>query len=186
MRYYQHPGIEKYLAEHLPASEERIPTPMNPDCEICVIIPTYDEREYILLPLESLIHQNHVPPNQLEVIIVVNNPPPPKKNANQNHESYQKKWERYQQVVKNNRETLKLIKYINGESENLNIQLSPKEKEIIRKIKDWGLRVFTIDKSGKGKTLPEAEANVGGARNRGAVEAVERFYKLYTEFNKSI
>lgn len=169
--------IETYLAENLPASEERIPAPMNPACEVCIVIPTYEEREYILIPLESLIYQNNTTPNQFEVIIVVNNPGLPSTDDNQNHELYQKKWERYQQVVENNRETLELIKYINGKSETPDIRLSPKEEEITREIKDYGLKVFAIDKSSQGKTLPPAEANVGGARNRGVAEAVERFYK---------
>jgi GT2 family glycosyltransferase len=177
METYMHPEIDQYLAENLPDSEERIPTPMDPDCEVCIVIPAYEEREYILIPLESLIYQNNTTPNRFEVIIVVNNPGPPSTASNQNHELFQKKWERYQQIVKNNRETLKLIKYINEESAALDIRLSPKEEEITRKIKDYRLKVFAIDKSSQRKTLPPGEANVGGARNRGVAEAVERFYK---------
>jgi GT2 family glycosyltransferase len=172
-----HQGIEGYLAEYLPEREERITTPMNSECEVCVIIPAYDERDYILLVLASLIRQNNVVPNQFEVLIVVNNPPLPQKSINQNYESYQKKKKRYQQVVKNNQETLKLIQYINGGIEKPDFRLSTKEKDIICKIKDWGLKVFAIDKSSQGKTLSESQANVGGARNRGVAEAVERFYK---------
>ncbi len=174
------PQIEQYLAEHLPDSEDRIPIPMNPACEVCVIIPAYDEREYILLPLESLTHQNNVTPDQYEVIVVVNNPGDPGPHPEDTHqtgESFQKKWERWQQVVEKNRETLELIEYINSEDEVPTIPISEKEEEIIHKIRKWGLKVYAVDKSTRGKTLPEAEANVGGARNRGTAEAVERFYK---------
>ena len=112
--------IETYLKENFPDSEERIPIPMNPACEVCLIIPAYDEKDYILFPLESLTRQNNVTPDQYEVIVVVNNPGPPpgalSKDTCQTSESYRKKWERWRQVVEKNRETLKLIEYINSDN----------------------------------------------------------------------
>ncbi len=60
------PGKEKtidaYLSENLPSSEERIEESMHPDCEVCVVIPCYAEREYILRPLLSLTRQKGVGP----------------------------------------------------------------------------------------------------------------------------
>jgi GT2 family glycosyltransferase len=177
MDTYNYPEIDKYLAENLPASEERIPVPMNPACEVCVVIPAYDEREYILLPLESLSRQDNVTANQYEVIVVVNNPPPLPGLPPQDRQRNQEKWERHRQVMKNNRETLELIRYIKGAVDNLDPPLSAKEAQMVRGIKDRGLKLFALDKSSAGKTLPPESANVGGARNRGVAEAVERFYK---------
>lgn len=171
--------IQDYLAENLPVSEERIPTSMHPDCEVCVVIPSYGEREYILRPLVSLANQKRVTPDRFEVIVVVNNPGnPPQKAPNQSEEAHKQKLETYRQVVENNRETLRLLKCLTGEdSGQATLQLSAEENEIITRIKQTGLKVYSIDKSSPGKTLPHGQANVGSARNRGTAEAVERFYQ---------
>jgi GT2 family glycosyltransferase len=179
--------IEKYLAENLPGPdpdpgccmEERIREPMAPECEVCVVIPAYGERDYILAPLEALAHQCNVEPVQYEVIVVVNNPPaaahggfvPAPADDGEERSTVDGQGE----VFINNRQTLELLRYIKGEETG--VLLSPLEQKIVAKIKKSGLRLFSIDKSSPGKTLPEAEANVGGARNRGTAEAVERFYK---------
>jgi GT2 family glycosyltransferase len=165
--------IADYLGQYLPASEPRIPIPMNPSCEVCVVIPCYAEREYLLHPLQSLARQEAVTPDQYEVIVVVNNPgvTPPLPGNSPEH---------YRELLANNRETLKLLEIINGQGAD--ICLTPKEEEIINDIRQRGLKVYSVDKSSAGKTLPQGEANVGGARNRGAAEAVERFLK-YTGKN---
>jgi GT2 family glycosyltransferase len=154
--------IEVYLGENLPGADPgmRVPVPMLRECEVCVIIPSFGEREYILKPLESLARQVNVGPEQYEVIVVVNNP------ASAPHG-----------VVMDNRETLRMLRYIKGETYGEDIRLSPGEEEVVRKIRRSAMRLYVIDLASPGKTLPDAEANVGGARNRGAVEAVERFYK---------
>lgn len=167
--------IEKYLEENLPASEERIPVPMDSACEVCVVIPSYGERDFILNPLESLANQENVTPSLYEVIIVVNNPGhPPKKDPGQSEDVYKEKIKDYRQTLQDNKETMDLIKCLTGE--HIDIRLSEKEKEIVKRIKKKGLKAYAVDKSSTGKTLPDNDANVGGARNRGVAEAIERFY----------
>ena len=169
--------IEAYLAESLPASEERIPEPMSPACQVCVVIPAYGEREIILRPLESLACQKDVTSDQFEVIIVVNNADgPPAKEPGQTEAQHREKLENYTRVLENNRETLELIKHLKGQRNYTH--LTREEEKAIGMIRQFGLKVFAVDKSGKGRAFPKADANVGGARNRGAAEAVERFYKL--------
>lgn len=170
--------VEEYLAKSLPLSEERISEPMHPECKVCVVIPAYNERGYILYTLESLASQIGVKKEEYEVIVLVNNPGtmPPKK-SDQKEEDYAYKLESYQQAVRDNQDTLQLIEYIKGKVNADAVRLMPGEKEIIESIKISGLKLFVIDKASPGKTLPEAEANAGGARNRGTAEAVERFYK---------
>ena len=70
---------------------------------------------------------------------------------------------------------LKIIKYINGEENG--VQLSDEEKDVVERIRSSGIKIFAVDKASEGKTLPDKEANVGGARNRGVAEAVARFYE---------
>jgi glycosyltransferase involved in cell wall biosynthesis len=169
--------IREYLAKNLPGPgcgpgcriEERIREAMDPECEVCVVIPAYAERDYILAPLEALARQRDVKPAQYEVIVVVNNPPAA---ARKEHEQVQPG---DGEAFANNRRTLELLRHI--KEEETGVLLRPGEQKIIAAIKKSGLRLFAIDKSSWGKTLPEAEANVGGARNRGTAEAVERFYK---------
>jgi len=168
-------SIRQFLAESLPPTEERIREPMNPKCEVSVVLPAYSERSYILRPIASLAKQKGVSIDQLELIIVVNNPPSvPQRDQFATEYDYTRRVELYNQGIGDNQETLKLVRYINGE--DVPITLTEEEKEIIAKVQKSGLRVFAIDKASNGKTLPEEEANVGGARNRGIAEAVERFH----------
>ena len=172
----QESKIEKYLHENLPTSEDRIAEPMDKACEVCVVIPAFCERDYILKTLLSLASQRNVNPAQYEVIIVVNNPPKPhKEELDQKEDIFVRNIESYQKAFKNNQETLDLIKYINNE--DIKLKLNAGEEDIIRKIREQELKVYAIDKSSQGKELNEGEQNVGGARNRGAAEAVMRFYK---------
>lgn len=169
-------AIRQFLAESLPPTEERIREPMNPRCEVCVVLPAYNEREYILRPLVSLAKQEGVNPDQYEVIIVVNNPPNiPKISEDETKDEYINRVKLYNDAVENNQETLKLVRYINGE--DITIILTEQEQEIITAIQQSGLRVFVIDKASENKTLSQEVANVGGARNRGIAEAIERFHE---------
>ncbi len=168
--------IEQYLKEDLPESEERIKEPMDPNCEVSVVIPAYGERDYIFRSLESLADQKGVNPNQYEAIIVVNNlENEPKKTARETDSDYKRTLEHYHRALEENQKTLKLIRFINGE--NVEVELTDYEKQVIEKIKESGLRIFAVDKASPGKGLPGTEANVGMARNRGVAEAIERFYK---------
>ena len=169
-------AIRQFLAESLPPTEERIREPMNPRCEVCVVLPAYNEREYVLRPLVSLAKQEGVSPDQYEVIIVVNNPPNiPEISEDETEDEYRKRVELYNDAVENNQETLKLVRYIN--EEDTQIILTEQEQETIIAIQQSGLRVFAIDKASESKTLPKEAANVGGARNRGIAEAIERFHE---------
>lgn len=168
--------VIEFLKKELPSWEERITVPMSSDCEVCVVIPAYCERDHILRPLGSLAYQKGVTPDQYEVIIVVNNPgKEPEKTRQQTENVFMRKLELYRKAVEENQEVLNLVKYINGEDGK--VKLTGQEREILEEIKQSGLKVFALDKSSPGKTLADAEANVGGARNRGLAEAVARFYE---------
>ncbi|HEY4498887.1 MAG TPA: glycosyltransferase family 2 protein [Candidatus Paceibacterota bacterium] len=167
--------ILDFLAQNLPPTEERITEPMKPNCDVCVVIPAYSERNNILRPIASLANQKGVNFNQFELIVVVNNPPvSPERDAFLSDDDYTRRVELYEKGVGDNQETLKLIRHINGE--DVDIALTEKEKETIAGAQRAGLRVFAVDKATMGKTLPKEDANVGGARNRGLAEAVARFY----------
>lgn len=173
--------ITQYLKTDLPETEERIKTPMNPNCEVSVVIPAYGEWDYVLRPLESLAKQKGVTTDQYEVIIVVNNPAdPPTQHEDESPSFHAKKLAHYNQAVLENQKTIDLIRYINGENvgENTGENLSPAEREKADNLKRSGLKIHYIDKASIGKNLPKDEANVGGARNRGVAEAIERFYAL--------
>ncbi|KKT86700.1 MAG: hypothetical protein UW86_C0024G0001 [Microgenomates group bacterium GW2011_GWA1_Microgenomates_45_10] len=168
--------ILHFLAENLPQTEERIKEPMNPNCEVCVVLPAYSERKYILRPIASLAKQRGVNFDQFELIFVVNNPPSvPERDPLGMEYDYTRRVELYNEGIGDNQETLKLIRYIRGE--NVDVALTEEEKEIIAEVKKSGLRIFAIDKASEGKALPPEDANVGGARNRGVAEAVARFYE---------
>lgn len=167
--------ISEFLSESLPPAEERIAEPMNPRCEVCVVLPAYSERGYILRPLTSLAMQEGVNPDQYEVIVVVNNPPiPPAREQFETEEEYKNGLAFYAAAIANNQETLNLVRHIGDEE--ISITLTDEERTAVESIRQSGLRLFAIDKASAGKTLPKGEANVGGARNRGMAEAVERFH----------
>ncbi len=167
--------VLNFLTENLPPTEERIAEPMNPNCEVCVVLPAYSERNYVLRPIASLAKQKGVNVDQFELIVVVNNPPSvPERDEFKTENDYTRRVELYNEGVGNNQETLKLFRYIKGE--DIEVTLTEQEKETVAAIQKSGLRLFAIDKASEGKTLPEEDANVGGARNRGVAEAVARFY----------
>lgn len=163
--------VQDFLKRTLTTSEPRIDTPMKQVCEISIVIPAYTERDYILRPLCSLVHQKNINIDQYEVIIVVNNKDPHsiKKGSQKNCARTAKEYGIYE----NNQETLRLLRYINN-NEAKDVRLKEGEIEIVEKIKKSGLSIHVVDKSTDGLN----PANVGAARNRGVAEAIERFYKI--------
>lgn len=179
----QNNAITEYLDKILLPPEERINIPMEKNCRVCVVIPAYGERDFILRPLSSLARQKNVTADRYEVIIVVNNPreePTLEKFNNPGFENfktrelYEEELKFYHEAIKNNMETINLINYINGKGTV--IFQKEEEKEIVKEIRESGLKVFVLDKASPGKTLPKGMDGVAGARNRGVAEAVARFY----------
>ncbi len=169
--------IDEYLSESLPEGEVRIAEPMELTCEVAVVIPTYGERKFILRTLLSLAEQEGVDTSKYEAIFVINNPEiPPQRKIEEDEKNYRLRLEQYQQAIKENQETLELLRIIKGQNADA-AQINEQEKAVIAKIQSKALRIHFVDKASKGHTLPLQEANVGGARNRGVAEAVERFYK---------
>jgi GT2 family glycosyltransferase len=165
---------KKYLEESLPETEERIKTQMDPNCEVAVVIPSYGEWDYIFRPLESLAKQEGVTTDQYEVIVVVNNPPdPPSLREGESQTFFEQRLSLYNKAVRENQKTIELIRYINGE--NIELDLTPTERKKADRIKSSGVKIYCIDKASAGKTLSKDSANVGGARDRGVAEAIERF-----------
>ena len=163
--------IKDYINKTL-TNEERIDIPMSPECKASIIVPVFGERDYIFRPLKSLAQQQGIKSEEFEAIFIINNPPPIP-NKEELTENEYLKIEQYEKILKENQETLKIFKLINGE--NVQVELSEEEKNIIADIKEKGIKIHCIDKSSKGKEL--SVANVGGARNRGVAEAVARFYE---------
>lgn len=148
---------------------------MEPTCEVSVVIPAYAERGMILRSLESLVQQKDIEKNQFEVIVVVNNPPvQPERAAQDSDSDYTRKTDLYYQALKENQEVIRLIQLIQGKE--LGLMISAGEAETVNRIRESGLRIHVIDKASPGHTLSPDRANVGGARNRGVAEAVERFF----------
>jgi hypothetical protein len=136
---------------------------MHDACEVCVVVPVFCERQYILSLLESFARQEQVSKDQFEVLVVVNNP------AEMEGGTFSAA-----QVLAENRFVLDMIRFINYES--VDVEFLDHERDIVEAVKLSGLRVYGIDKSAPGRNLPPDQANVGGARNRGLAEAVYRFY----------
>lgn len=167
--------IEQYLAEALPASEKRISETMDPRCEVSVVIPSAGERKYFFRPIESLLNQVSVKPEQFEVIMVINNAQP-KQKSNEPDDVFQARVAQAKLGAIENQEVLKIGQLLMGEKAD--IELSDQERALIRRIRDAKLRVYTVDKASEGQLLSAEKANVGGARNRGVAEAVERFMQI--------
>lgn len=169
-------AIAEYLRESL-SGEERVVTPMDSRCEVSVVIPAYAEREGIFRPLLSLARQEGVRPEQFEVLIVVNNPPTePMRQADESEVDWRRKRDLYLMSAYQNQQTLDLLRALSGEK--IPADATDEERAYVEEIRASGIRVFGVDKASDGKTLLSGEANVGGARNRGVAEAVERFQKI--------
>lgn len=168
--------VTDYLAEHLPASETRIEEPMNPACEVAVVVPAYRERENMARLLLSLARQEGVKAEQFEVIVVVNNPSaPPLHEPGQSELQYQRKVDGYYASLEDNQHSLALLRSL--ENGVMPEQATQVEEEQFQEILSSGLKMHAIDKASPGATLPSGEQNVGGARDRGVAEVIER-YKL--------
>ncbi|EKE10913.1 MAG: hypothetical protein ACD_15C00177G0003 [uncultured bacterium] len=169
--------ILQYLIDNLHETEEFIQMPMSKECKVSIVIPVYGEREYIFRPLESLTVQEGVSNKDFEAIFVVNNPGnvPERNMSKETEDDYKRKVDHYHRALRENQEVLKILDLINGNE--VEVELNPEEKRVVEKIKELEIRIFAIDKASPGKTLPDGEANVGGARNRGVAEAVSRFYE---------
>ena len=155
-------GILDYLSRTLDNEplESYIESPMDSGCKVAVMIPVYDESHgNILRSLSSLAEQEDVGSDLFEVDFVVNNP---KTDAESESEAFFA-----------NQESIKLLKYINGTSENTPDSLTKGQKSEIDKIKKAGIKVNVIDKSSA--ITANDENNVGVARNRAGAEIVERF-----------
>ncbi len=167
--------IEHYLAESLPPSEKRISETMDPRCEVSVVIPSAGERKYFFRPIESLLNQVNVKPEQFEIIMVINNSQP-KQKPKEPDDVFQERVAQANIGAAENQEVLKVAQLLMGEKAE--VDLSDKEHALIRRIRDAKLRVYAVDKASEGQTLSSEKANVGGARNRGVAEAVERFVQI--------
>lgn len=167
--------ISEYLEETL-RGEQRIETRMDPQCEVSVVIPAYAERKGIFRPLLSLAKQEGVKPEQFEVIIVVNNAPnEPIRDVEETDLEWSRKLEMYQYALIENQETLHILNAF--QTGDTPAGLSEEETQLFDQIRTSGIKIFAIDKASDGRTLPQTDANVGGARNRGVAEAVERFFE---------
>jgi len=168
--------INTYLAENLPVSEVRIAEKMDPECRVCVVIPCYGERSWVLRPLGSLAQQEGVKPEQFEAIFVINNPREKfVQDANETDEDYERRIAKQPQRFRDNKQVMKLFDSIKNGSSN---GIRQEERKIVEHIRESGIKFHIIDKSTPGKELPDRDANVGGARNRGVAEAVERFLSI--------
>ncbi len=172
--HFRKEQAREFVTKELPETEERIEQKMDPECQVCVVIPAYGERDYILRPLGSLAEQQDVDPRQFEVIFVINNQSDVR-DVKENDKNYKRRIEKQKQRAEENQETLRLFEAIMSGS---NERIRPEEQEIVDLIRKSGIRFYAIDKASHGKGFPADEANVGGARHRGVCEAVERFLEI--------
>lgn len=159
---------EKKILEYLNTAlkgekpESFIARPMSQDCKVAVMVPAYNESaSNILRSLSSLAEQEEVNPNLFEVDLVINNR---KIDAEQNTPAFLA-----------NQESIRLIKYINGESQETPEGLTAEQAEQIEKIRKAEIKINVIDKSSVNTS--DAENNVGVARDRAGAEILERFLK---------
>ena len=166
--------VDSYIAESIPDGEPRIEQQMDPKCEVAVVVPVYRERENVTRLLLSLARQKGVEPGQFEAVLVVNNPSkPPERQPEQTDDQFRRKLEGYHASIADNQATIALVRQL--EAGVVPEGLSDGESAQLTEVVASGLRIHVIDKASEGVTLPEGEQNVGGARNRGVAEVVERF-----------
>jgi GT2 family glycosyltransferase len=159
---------EKKILEYLNSAlkgekpESFIARPMSQDCKVAIMIPAYNENaSNILRSLSSLAEQEEVDPNLFEVDLVVNNR---KVDAEQNTPAFLA-----------NQESIRLIKYINGESREIPEGLTTEQIEQVEKIRKAEIKINVIDKSSVNTS--DEENNVGVARDRAGAEIIDRFMK---------
>jgi hypothetical protein len=132
---------------------------------------------FFFRPIESLLRQKGVQPEEMEVIIVVNNsevPPKAKKKGTPEQNAERKSL--WSQWVVENQEVLRIARALRGD--DVSIPLSPRERELISEIQERKFKIHIIDKASAGHVLPDGAQHVGGARNRGVAEVVERFLSI--------
>lgn len=168
--------VEDYLAGHLPKTEHRIETSQDPECKVAVVLPAYAEGLGILRPLASLAEQVDIKTEEFEVIVVVNqSSQPPLRMRGESEAAYKRKQELFERASHENERTLAVIEAI-----NLGVvpdDMDDEDREAFQKVIESNVRVHSIDKSSGGLAFEPDGANVGSARDRGAAEAVERFFK---------
>ncbi|MFA6131585.1 MAG: glycosyltransferase family A protein [Patescibacteria group bacterium] len=159
---------EKIILEYLnrtlanEKSESFISREMNKDCKVAVLIPVYNENtSNILRSLSSLSEQEAVDPKFFEIDLIVNNR---QTDAKQKTKAFF-----------SNQEAINLIKFINGESQEIPGGLTSEQLEQIEKIRKAKIIINVIDKSSV--EVSDQENNVGTARNRAGAEIVDRFMK---------
>ncbi len=168
-------GIEEYIANHLPESEQRIEEPQAKDCKVSVVIPAYAEGAGVLRPLASLAKQEGIRPEEFETIIVVNQASQlPPRALSESEADYARKQALFEQAGQENEQTLALISAL--QSGVIPENLDDEQKAACQKIIDSGIRVYAVDKASSGSAFTPDQANVGSARDRGMAEAVERFF----------
>ncbi len=159
---------EHYFKESL-EGESLVKEKQNPDCEIALVVPVYDElSDRILGQIESLTGQEGVHPEQFEAFYVVNNGPDDGSK-------------RFKRVSEMNERVLRLPIWKNMRDEEAAAALeglSAEERERFRNIREK-FNFFAIDKSSSGRAMSAPKGrnkwNVGNARNRGLAEASKRF-----------
>lgn len=163
---YKDKQVEKTALEYVSkvlegeSSKSYIERPMDKECKVAVMVPAYNETtSTILRSLSSLSIQEGINPNMFEVDVVVNNK---KRDAQEQTDAFLA-----------NQETIKLIKFINGEGTTIPEGLTPEQIEQIEKIRDSKIVVNVIDKSSTDTAYEEN--NVGIARNRAGAEIIDRF-----------
>jgi hypothetical protein len=148
-----------------------ISRPMNQDCKVAVMIPVYNENfSNILRSLSSLAEQKEVNPNLFEVDFIINNS---RENAEKNDEIYLQ-----------NKESLSLIKFINGESQKAPQELTPEQLKQVERIKESKINVNVINKISLENA--EKENNVGVARNRAGAEILQRYIESSGDIERVI
>lgn len=167
--------VEAFIRHEL-SGETRVSVPMDPRCEVAVVVPAYSERDNLFLrTLRSLARQEGVTADQFEAIVVVNNPPSePARQPGESDIDHERKLELYRVGRRENRQALAMLRYLGGTGA-IPDWATEEERAALEEIRAAGVRAYAIDKSTHGRTFPPEHANVGGSRCRGVAEAVARF-----------
>jgi|GEM_PF-1492767 len=165
---FEHSVVERTILEYLNRTlsgeklESFISREMNKDCKVAVIIPVYNESaSNILRSLSSLSEQEGIDPKSFEIDLVVNN--------------RQAEAEQETEAFLSNQASINLIKFINGESQEVPGGLTDEQIKQIEKIRKSKVVINVIDKSSSDAS--DQENNVGIARNRAGAEIVDRFMR---------
>ena len=159
-------STEKTILEYLNKTldgekpESFIEKPMGKDCKVAVLVPAYNESiSEIIRTISSLSEQEGADPSLFEVDFIINNK---KIDAEQKSAAFLA-----------NQESINLIKFINGESQNVPEGLTAEQIKKVEDIKKSKIKINIIDKSSA--DTADQENNVGIARNRAGAEIINRF-----------